>query len=163
MIRRNVNKLGAAQNVNRCIYLGRADCPVPERAICRFGLVFCRWLFEGRGSLPRPLWIHLFTFWAAPNLLTVASNHATATVPASLNIQPVKFSNNRGVGRKTDRLFSLVIKTKVVQNVNRMSKSLTDRPYDRIAGQLKYDKQSLMSLPMKTKIVHHVPRINIKH
>ena len=32
-----------------------ADCPVPDRVICRFGLVFCRWLFEGRGSLPRPL------------------------------------------------------------------------------------------------------------
>ena len=29
--------------------------------------------------------------------------------------------------RKTDRLFSLVIKTKVVQNVNRMSESQSDR------------------------------------
>ena len=29
-------------------------------------------------------------------------------------------------GKKTDRLFNLVIKTKVVQNVNRMSKSQTE-------------------------------------
>ena len=29
-------------------------------------------------------------------------------------------------GRMTDRLFNLVIKTKVVQNVNRMSKSQTE-------------------------------------
>ena len=29
--------------------------------------------------------------------------------------------------RQTERLFSLVIKTKVVQNVNRMSKSQSDR------------------------------------
>ena len=29
VIRRNVNKLGAAQNVNRCIYLGRGRLPRP--------------------------------------------------------------------------------------------------------------------------------------
>ena len=60
---------------------------------------------------------------------------------------------DRQTDRKTDRLFSLVIKTKVVQNVNRMSKSQSDRKiyrepgrqrdrmtvwqYDGIAGQLK--------------------------
>ena len=32
--------------------------------------------------------------------------------------------------RKTKRLFSLVIKTKVVQNVDRMSKSQSDRQED---------------------------------
>ena len=38
-------------------------------------------------------------------------------------------------GRKTDRLFDLVIKTKVVQNVNRMSKSQTaDKKIDRPPG-----------------------------
>ena len=39
--------------------------------------------------------------------------------------------NDRKTGRQTDRktdiLFSLVIKTKVVQNVNRMSESQSDR------------------------------------
>ena len=32
--------------------------------------------------------------------------------------------------RQTERLFSLVVKTKVVQNVNRMSKSQSDRQED---------------------------------
>ena len=34
---------------------------------------------------------------------------------------------DRRTDRQTDRFFSLVIKTKVVQNVNRMSKSQSDR------------------------------------
>ena len=34
------------------------------------------------------------------------------------------------IDRQTDRFFSLVIKTKVVQNVNRMSKSQSDRQDD---------------------------------
>ena len=37
---------------------------------------------------------------------------------------------NRPTDRQTERLFSLVIKTKVVQNVNRVSKSQSDRQED---------------------------------
>ena len=45
-------------------------------------------------------------------------------------------------GRPTERLFSLVIKTKVVHNVNRMSESQKDRPTDRKTDGRQKDRQT---------------------
>ena len=78
-----------------------ADCPVPQRGICRKPNQTCRWLFQGRGSLPRPLIIHLFSFWGNPKIVTVGSNHAAVTwytpsehvphfVPYFLFIRPMR-------------------------------------------------------------------------
>ena len=86
---------------------------------------------------------------------------------------------DRKTDRKTKRLFSLVIKTKVFQNVNRMSKIQSDRQEDiqfarqtdRVTERQNDSmadsraakdpaifgyKQRLLSLDMKTKDVQHV-------
>ena len=70
---------------------------------------------------------------------------------------------DRLIDRQTERLFSVGIKTKVVQNVNRMSKSQSDRQTnrkidrarqnDRIAGQLKSPLLFIYTLIIKSNIM----------
>ena len=60
-----------------------------------------------------------------------------------------KHQKDRKTGRQTDRLFSLVIKTKVAKNVNRMSERQTKRPTDR-------KTERFFSLLIKTKVVQNV-------
>ena len=64
---------------------------------------------------------------------------------------------DRQTDRKTKRLFSLVIKTKVVQNVNRMSERWKDRLTDR---QTDRKTERLLSLVIKTKVVQNVHRMS---
>ena len=46
------------------------------------------------------------------------------------DVRKTDWLTDRQTNRKTERLFSLVMKTEVVQNVNRMSKSQSDRQED---------------------------------
>ena len=55
------------------------------------------------------------------------------------------------------QLFSFLIKTKVVQNVNRMSERQTDRQTD---GQKDRKTERLFSLGVKTKVVQNVNRMS---
>ena len=57
--------------------------------------------------------------------------------------------------------FSLVIKTKLVQNVNRMSERQNDMPKDRLTdGQTDRKTKRLFSLVIKTKVVQNVNRMS---
>ena len=62
------------------------------------------------------------------------------------------------------QLFSLVIKTKLVQNVNRMSEKQKDMPKDRLTTDRWTDRQiktkRLFSLVVKTKVVQNVNRMS---
>ena len=83
-------------------------------------------------------------------------------------LQPYKSScpRIRTTGYKNIfRLFSLVIKTKLVQNVNRMSERQKDMPKDRLTDRQtdrKTDRKTerLFSLGVKTKVVQNVNRMS---
>ena len=81
---------------------------------------------------------------------------------------------DRKTYRKIERLISLVVKTKVVQNVGRMSESQTDRQKlftmstgchsdtktGRQTGQSDRKTERLFRLVIKTKVVHNVNRMS---
>ena len=59
------------------------------------------------------------------------------------------------------QLFSFLIKTKVVQNVNRMSARQKDMPTDtQTERQTGRQTERLFSLVIKTKVVHNVNRMS---
>ena len=71
--------------------------------------------------------------------------------------------------KKNFQLFSLLMKTKLVQNVNRMSERQNDMPKDRLTDR-QTDRQTdrhtdrktdrLFSLVIKTKVFHNVNRMS---
>ena len=85
------------------------------------------------------------------------------TCPNWLPCSPISpHVHGRGSAKLFFQLLSLAIKTKVVQNVNRMSEKQKDRPTDSQTDR-QTDRQKtkrLFSLVIKTKVVQNVNRMS---
>ena len=78
VIRRNVNKLGAAQNVNRCIYKGQGRLPRPSKSHLQKTKPNLQMALSGTGQSALPQVDTSVHILGCTQLVNVSSNHAMA-------------------------------------------------------------------------------------